>query len=521
VQTKNFRILNSHFIHSIVGTLFIFISLLPQLKVNAQNNGIIWGKPFNISRTPNATSTDPFLLSDPAGVVHLFWAEKVSNQPANNPDTLLYTQWDGSNWSEPIDIYIAPEEHGNQIAQYPHAALDDQGVIHLIWLSQPNFPNYALFYSTAPANQANFAQAWEPVTILADDLTGTNYGLDIKVDSDQNIHIVYSRVQGGSEAPELRAVSYLKSEDAGKTWSDSMDIYTVSDPLSGASNNRLIVDNQGNLYTTWSEWNQSGNGQAIYFSRSLDNGESWEKPITLTKRVGSEYERDWNSIALLEPDTLVSIWEGGWRAYRNIMYSYDGGVTWTEPVDAFPGVIGENGFVEFARDSENTLHMFFANRTREGNSIKTGEGLWHSVWLGKENWSEPILSSPNINMLNPKAVIVNGNQVVVTWYVGKDNEIMVMTGEIPNIASIPQKTSLSSPTEVPLTPPQTLSYTNTQATPNMSQITENNDTKPNSTVINLDQTPTNKPSAGLIAGVGLSLIAIIGFASIKKFIFHK
>ena len=242
----------------------------------------------------------------------------------------------------------------------------------------------------------------------------------------------------------------------------------IPDPKSGASNNRLLVDEDGNLFTTWSEWDQSGNGQAIYFSKSMNNGKSWENATKLTQRTGREYERDWNSIAFLDNKQIVSIWEGGWRAYRNAMYSYDNGDTWTEPVDAFPGIIGENGFIEFDRDSNGTLHMFFANRTREGNTLKTGEGLWHSIWEGDEFWSEPILSSPNINMLNPKAVIVLGNSVMTAWYTGADREIITMSGRIVDAASVAAITWQNSRLEQQISPSPTItvSLQNTPITSN-------------------------------------------------------
>jgi hypothetical protein len=492
--------------------LLIVFPLLIFVDANAQTGGIIWDEPFNVSKS-DSTSTDPFLLADPAGYVHLFWGEKQSEQPTNNPDTLMYTRWNGSSWSEPVDIFFSPEEHGNQIVQYPHAVIDSKGHIHLIWLTQPNFPNYALFYSSVHSSEASFASAWQPITVLAEDLTGTNYSIDIKSDAFDNIHIIYSRVPGGDNATELRSVSYVKSKDGGLSWTNSVDIHTISDPKRGASNNRLLVDSNGNLFTTWSEWDQSGNGQAILFSRSMDNGDSWENTKVLTKRIGREYERDWNSIALIDDDQLVSIWEGGWRAYRNAMYTYDNGESWTEPVDAFPGVIGENGFVEFDRDSNGTLHMFFANRTREGNTLKTGEGLWHSIWEGNEMWREPRLSSPNINMLNPKAVIVLGNQVMTTWYTGADREIITMSGRIMDAAEEP---AISWPLplddqQITITPTITALATKTPDTyptvPDDPEITSD----PNS--------PKNQPyqpNYGLFFGVSSSILVIMGLVIIKK-----
>jgi hypothetical protein len=319
-------------------------------------------------------------------------------------------------------------------------------------------------------------------------------------------------VQSDDAAPELRAVSHIKSEDGGVTWSDPVDIHTIPDPHRGASNNRLIVDDKGTLYTTWSEWDQTGNGQAILFSRSTDSGFTWLPAVTLTKRIGSEYERDWNSIAILEEDTLVSFFEGGWRAYRNVMYSYDGGETWTEPVDAFPGLIGENGFIEFARDSSGTLHIFFANRTREGNTLIEGEGLWHSVWLGGENWSEPVHSSPNINMLNPKAVIASGNKVVTTWYTGIGREIIVMSGEIVDAIS-------NEPFEWPTA---TVVPTNTPF-PTVDSDTSNGDLViPSPIPDDLARNPeTFSASNGLVIGVIASSIALLGFVLIYVLLIKK
>ena len=69
--------------------LLFLLNIFVITDVRAQEGGIIWEEPFNISRTATSTSTDPFLLADPAGIVHLFWAEKASNQQSNNPDALL------------------------------------------------------------------------------------------------------------------------------------------------------------------------------------------------------------------------------------------------------------------------------------------------------------------------------------------------------------------------------------------------------------------------------------------------
>jgi hypothetical protein len=404
----------------------------------AQADEITWSRVINISNSPGFTSTDPFLLADPAGKAHLFWAEKVSNEPGNQPDTIMYSIWDGATWSNPIDIVYSPPATGNLLTIYPHAVLDDIGQIHLFWIEQPNFPNYTLYHSYAYASEAYSARAWSVPKVVTEDLTGTEYSIDVASRPNGELHLVHARVRQGFSPPEDRAVAYLRSEDRGVSWSEPIDIWSIPDPERGANTTRLFLASPGKVYATWSEWDITGNGQAVYFARSLDNGDTWDRPVRLSERAGDEYERDWPRLALLGEDQLVVMWEGGFRAYRHAMYSYDGGVTWSEPIDTFPWLIGENGFVEFAYDSTGKLHLFIAQRVREGY-IERGEreGLWHSVWEGGRKWREPVLSGGINAMVNPKVVIIRGNQVVATWYAPPTYEIMVMTGRIENAPEIP------------------------------------------------------------------------------------
>jgi hypothetical protein len=124
-----------------------------------------------------------------------------------------------------ISFYIT--EEGNQIVYYPHAALDDNGNIHLIWMGLPNAPNYALYYSSVPSYQAGFPRAWQPRAKLAVDLTGTDYSIHIAYTPPTTLHIIYARVAAGDFPVEERAVTYIRSTDGGLNWSEPIDIYTI------------------------------------------------------------------------------------------------------------------------------------------------------------------------------------------------------------------------------------------------------------------------------------------------------
>jgi len=494
----------------LVSLMFLSIAMVsPQQRGNAaaMNSEIVWEAPRNISNSPESTSTDPFLLSDPTGKVHLFWAEKMSAIEGNQPDTLMYTVWDGKNWFKSTDIFFAPESDGTPIIAYPHAVIDSTGKIHLIWLAQPNFPNYTLFYSSAFAPDALLADNWSHQIALASDLTGTKYSIDIAFRAEQEIHVVYARVQQGSGAREERAVSYTRSLDGGISWSDPIDIASIKDTQSGASDTRILMDTDQRIYTTWTEWGESGLGEAIYFSKSLDNGDTWKPPIALSRKIGNEYERDWSNIQIIGNNHLVVMWEGGWRAYRQAQYSEDGGETWSKPIDTFPWLIGENGTVEFARDSNDQLHLFIAQRVREGYESR-GDGnnaaIWHSQWRGDHYWTEPTQVTEAVNLINPKVVITAGNLAVATWYTQRDLEIMVSVGQISGAPRIIQ--SAWDRSEILDIPQQeAFEVTETPTMPSANSITP----VPQDQVGLMDQAGGNDPTRPVAIGI-VSVLFVAG-----------
>jgi hypothetical protein len=432
-------------------SIFILLALMVAMsapfvhKAQAQAGEIVWSEPINISNSPDLTSTDPFLLPDPAGGVHLFWAERATSGVALNPDTIMYSYWDGETWSKPIDIFFSPESDGTPVVGYPHAVMDDNGRIHLFWLSEPNYPYYSLNYSSAEAGQARYASAWKPKVILADDLIGTKYSISPAYSSPDTLHLIYSSGTQGDRPNEDRAVKYIRSTDLGETWSEAIDLFTSPVVLWGTSDTRMIHVSPSTLYASWTLWDDDGNGYQIYFTRSLDDGMTWDTPIVLTTNREDEYERDWNNLAPLGENLLMAMWEGGWRAYRQAQYSYDGGVTWSDPNDTFPRLIGDNGFVEFAEDSNGTWHAFLAQRLREGTEgflADDSVSLWHSSRPEGKAWSDPtqaISGESTKAMTNPKVAIVNGNRIVAAWYGSNIYEIMVATGVIPDAPPIPAK----------------------------------------------------------------------------------
>ncbi|MCL4262299.1 MAG: glycoside hydrolase [Anaerolineae bacterium] len=416
-----------------------FISVAnPVLAQEKPGDVVNCGQAVNFSKSPDYSSVDPLLLSDPSGLVHLFWAERITGSPdaaTNAPDAVMYSVWNGETWSLPVDLFLSPREFFNRRINALRGVVDDDGNLHLTWIG----PDNTFFYSSAHASRASQSTAWRMPTYIALDQSGSQYSADINFMSPGTLHIVYGRLpeEGGNHV-----VAHIRSTDGGLTWSAPQGIYTVPYVDRGVSNLRVWTNPPDKVYATWTEWDTSGNGQAIFFARSLDNGLTWEKPIMLAERQGNEYERDWVTLAVLGEDELVAFWEGGFRAYRQAQYSADGGATWSRPIDTLDWLIADNGFAEFVRDGAGRLHLFVFQRIREGNGDRNpfGEesnGLWHTVWEGETQWRQPQM----VGLPNPgnfvTVAIRGGNELFAAWFSYADLELAIIQCELKDTPAIP------------------------------------------------------------------------------------
>lgn len=529
-QTTNLIIKRWQFWLLFVG-LLCFSGLLQPTQVNGAPGDVInCSPPLNLSNSEDYASQDPFLLADPAGVAHLFWVERITDIPgSSHPNAIMYTVWNGTTWSEPVDIFLSPPDIPNPRVQYPRAVLDNQGIIHLAWVG----PEGTFFYSSAPAAEAGYASAWQQPLLLASDQTGMEYSFDLAYEPPQTLHIVYGK--GPALLNVLRSVVYIQSVDGGSTWSEPVDLYNFTDPERGASTIRVLVD-EPNIYTTWTEWDTTGNGQAIYFARSLDDGATWDYPVVLAERSGTEYERDWTNPMVLDKDQLIVMWEGGHRAYPQAQYSYDGGVTWGDPIDTFYWLIADNGFAKLMWDHTGRLHTFLVRRIREGNGDKcrfpgcrfawsrnSTNTLWHSTWEGGQRWQEPkpvgnfgegYVGKNDIWDIGGSfttVAFVNGNQVVTAWFNFTDQELAVMNCElegVPPITPQPWPTATPLPTITPVPTAAAITVSSNE-TPQLTPRTLSKD-------IVIPSTTDSNPGQPIWFSILPSLVIIIIIITVKQ-----
>lgn len=502
----------------------------------AQQNG--WSEVENISQTPTA-SAYPCITSDKAGYVHVLWSEDIGGITQNldflsngspNLDpwgnqinrlidlgpTLYYTRWDGSTWLEPVDVQYNSFPQGD--ITFPEAVVDPDGYLHTVWVStQAEFA--FLSYSQALASSAESARTWTKEVVLANNILNAYYPIDIAADHSGGLHIIYSQI---GQTP---GVYTINSFDGGNTWSAPINLYRTYDARGlqeGTSQVRLEVDNKNRMHASWTRYGAGGNGKAIYYAQSQDQGQTWTKPFEVAEWQPGWYEVDWLSVGVID-DEIHLIWEG--NATIALIFeriSKDGGETWSRPKQIFQKLRGENGFTDLVVDSSGRLNLVFTKRSSDQT-----HGIWYSTWE-TTHWADPtVLGSDNPNLYGSldflsdadlvsiersllgravryqKSTIVNGNELFVVFA----NE---WGGEI-----LSSHTLLSTPRIEPEPYPTAVNLNVTTATPTSPYV------QPAviETSLLLDtpqQRSDTSPSRNILWGIIPVIVLLVGLVTYKS-----
>jgi len=382
-----------------------------------------WSGPVSLSSS-FPQSYLPDIAADSAGNLYVVWDALFEERDDGWGDGVGFAMWDGRAWSRPVDILTT-------IDHLPAIAADSKGRLHLIGLGP-----VGLAYSRAWAQQSP-ASAWawsEPV-----DISGALprvYWSDILVDSNDNIHVVFSdgapsvnRTIRNGECVGLDCswVFYTRSSDGGDSWSEPVKI---SPTLASGARVMLTQDHDDNLYVVWStEWYYrpplvvpSQNG----FTYSLDHGANWSEPETQILDTSPSEEVPtgvdyWLSIAVDNNQTIHLVTTGG-RLRHLLRQGLED--SWHE--DSVPplpeGLNHGYGFRGVAVDSSSTLHWILPTQRLEEN--QPAPGLFHTTWSNAGGWSGWARVTRDVRSNGcglGNLAVSGGNRLHVVWFEHLEN----------------------------------------------------------------------------------------------------
>lgn len=372
-----------------LGTL---LALVVPARAHALNEGV-WTEPVNLSNTPT-TSVSPDITADASGAVHVVWGEDV-DESTGNSDVIYYTRWDGTSWTQPVDVLMSPEGFGS-VAGTPAIAASADGYLHLVWTGGWGD---TIYYSSAWAGDAGRASAWsKPIQLNSEaEQPGDP---KIAIDDQAVLHVIYYALEG-----EDQGIYHVRSEDGGRTWSRPNyvpDSRLGADRLLGDT--RLAASPGGIVHVVWM-WTTAEEvfpPKGVFYARSADGGNSWSEPAAM-----AEGPFRYPNVATIGERIVHVTWSGTLtQRFQFHRWSADGGLTWTDPTP-IPGLGGFSGYGGLAADSEGILH--FAMPTLDTN---------YTTWNG-QSWSvvEPIVRrDPTITQQNARdaaIAVTEGNLIHV------------------------------------------------------------------------------------------------------------
>ncbi len=332
----------------------------------------------------------PVLATDPWGIVHAFWPQLPRQDDSQN-GIMYYSRWDGSSWSEPIDVLFMK----GRPMRSPSVVADETGRIHLAWTAGAQGP---VWYSSAPAFQAGSAQAWsDPVQVS--ELNARGFGL--AVDSAGRCHVAFCT--GGDQR-----CYYSASSEEG-VWTSAVSLYAPCQYCVA----RVAMDGHGRIHTVFGS--QSTGGQEMYYARSEDGGQTWlaEELDHVDDRFGENYGPSWGTVIASGEAQVHVVWFGAPAGQRWHRWSNDGGKTWSAAEQISPDHRGLTLPVAAAFDSAGALHLVSMGwRDTAGRP----SGAFHFVWQ-RGSWSEPQLigSRSDWDAEYSALTIKGGNLLVAAW----------------------------------------------------------------------------------------------------------
>jgi hypothetical protein len=385
---------------------------ISNFAVSAQQPGQ-WSPDEQIPGYLDDTLT-PYLLADQNRTVHAFVSQWVG---VEDPQlAIVYRQWSlDRGWTPPVDILLPPDGE----AQIYGAFLDQIGVMHLIfWGGTARAAN--IYYSRAQIYSADRAPAWSTPELIGENALQPGSAA-LAGDNNGNLVIIYSGNIVGN------GVYALYSSDSGDTWSEPEPIFLTYNPELVPFSLRLYMGQAGQLHAVWNVVTSTGIDMSVHYARLDVASQQWSDPFLLEQRIDKEGFFGPSFPAIVDNgDHVVVMYNSGnpvsggavdaGRPVMRVRMSADGGRTWSDPITPFPRHVGRSGEHSLVVDSNHFVHALFMQRIELSVNGKYTviDGPWHSVLRG-ERWSEPEQFITRLSPSDIRAVVSQGNVLLVTW----------------------------------------------------------------------------------------------------------
>jgi hypothetical protein len=288
------------------------------------------------------------------------------------------------------------------------------------------------------------ATSWPRPSVIQDGYFTSPY---LAIDSDQVMHLTYRR-HGNDD----RGVYYQQSKDGGETWTYpsriSAPVGTMVPMGPSHFHTYVLPEQNGMLQAVWTD--EFSDSPGLYYSRSLDEGVTWETPT----KVGTGA---WITIARDRDGVLHMLWHTTMEASCE-RHELDDGATWRDRGRVLRPLEGCLGWMHLPVDSSQDLYMVSIGRVPPTGEI----GMWESWWQG--DWGTVLRIIPSVSVTDgpdwfdhgpdqSRLAVSLGNRLNLAWFTN-DGRIWYSSTETnaPRVPPITLPAALPEPQAAALSP---------------------------------------------------------------------
>jgi hypothetical protein len=343
--------------------------------------------------------------------VHVVWHD---NRDGSTEIYYKRSTDNGETWE--ID---APLTTDASWSERPSIALSDS-IVHVAWYDGRLGPP-RIFYKRSLDNGTNWG-----ADISLTPTAGVAYHPSVAV-SDSIVHVVWTDFRAGPQ------IYYTRSLDNGTTW-ETDRIITPNAPPAG-KNLASVAVSGSIVHVVWMDFRTGGQ---IYYTRSLDDGTTWETDRSLTP-VLSQFP----SVAV--SDSVVHVVYADFRYGSDVpkiyyIRSLDEGTTWEAETELAEGF---SSWYPSVAVSGSLVHVVWPdNRHGDISEIYYKRSLDHGT-----NWGTDIRLTDNPSESREPSVAVSGSYVHVVWHDDRDgnkeiyykrNQLLVALDLTPDATTVPR-----------------------------------------------------------------------------------
>jgi hypothetical protein len=379
----------------------------------------LFGEPVKLVESDYAYSSQ-MVIDSHGDLLSVYHIMRPLNDPGENAFYFIRSTDNGKSWSAPLKI--SPE---NTRAESVIFLIDKNDTLYAVYLIlKPYSPN-SNPWSYQMIKSSDGGETWSNPSVVREISDALTWAYSATLDSNGNLYYIWPEVKAIGTANTSFLITMMYRKYDGNSWSEGKsfaDGYNMSLP-------KMVSDSSGNPTIIFFGGRHNTNEINFYLCKSLDSGESWSSPKIIremnpvTEHIDSfvvgEYSNKaiyllWtesnndntnsqSSEYLTEPGLAASS-----SSRTKMIYSEDGGESWSEPEDLSLGNFDSIRPEEIIIDRFRNLIVILSG-AEEYNTYED-LNLWvsRSIDNGK-TWSPKTNIIQNDGMVKRGGILVDGN----------------------------------------------------------------------------------------------------------------